>query len=98
MRGRAAGFALALLVATASAAQEPKLLPVDEGAMDPTWPRFKARLIEALARRDQRFLLDSVDPKIRNVPVRLNLKSCGSRNLRRARCGMKSPNFYFLAV
>jgi hypothetical protein len=64
---RALGFALALLVATAATAQEYKLAPVDEGASDASWPRFKARLIEALARRDQQFLLDIVDHKIRNT-------------------------------
>ena len=64
---RALGLALALLVATASAAQEFKLAPVDEGASDASWPRFKARLLAALARRDQQFLLDVVDRKIRNT-------------------------------
>jgi hypothetical protein len=64
---RALGAALAFSLATASFAQELKLLPVDEGAADATWPRFKARLIEALARRDQQFLLDIVDRKVRNT-------------------------------
>src|SRR4051812_12881023 len=64
---RAVGVALALSCATATSAQELKLLPVDEGATDATWPRFKARLIEALARRDQQFLLDLVDRKVRNT-------------------------------
>jgi hypothetical protein len=64
---RALGVALAFSLATASSAQELKLLPVDEGAADASWPRFKARLIEALARRDQQFLLDLVDRKVRNT-------------------------------
>src|SRR5258707_94471 len=64
---RALGLALALLVSTATIAQEFKLAPVDEGASDASWPRFKARLLEALARRDQQFLLDIVDRKIRNT-------------------------------
>jgi len=64
---RALGVALALSLATASSAQELKLLPVDEGAADASWPRFKARLIEALGRRDQQFLLDMVDRKVRNT-------------------------------
>lgn len=57
---------LALFV-QASAAQSGKLLPVDEGAADPQWPRFKARLLDALARRDQQFILDVVDRNIRNT-------------------------------
>jgi hypothetical protein len=64
---RALGLALALLVSTSTIAQEFKLAPVDEGASDASWPRFKARLLEALARRDQQFLLDIVDRKIRNT-------------------------------
>ena len=64
---RALGVALAFSLATASFAQEVKLLPVDEGAGDATWPRFKARLIEALGRRDQQFVLDIVDRKVRNT-------------------------------
>ncbi len=64
---RALGLALVLVLSTASAAQEFKLAPVDDGASDATWPRFKARLLEALARRDQQFLLDVVDRKIRNT-------------------------------
>ena len=64
---RALCLALALLLPTAGAAQETKLIPVDEGASDATWPRFKARLLEALARRDHQFVLDIVDRKIRNM-------------------------------
>ena len=64
---RALSLALALLVSTAASAQEVKLAPVDEGATDASWPRFKARLLEALARRDQQFVLDIVDRRIRNT-------------------------------
>jgi hypothetical protein len=64
---RALGFALALLLATASAAQQQKLAPADEGATDPGWPRFKARLLEALERRDQKFMLGIIDRRIRNM-------------------------------
>ena len=64
---RALCLALALLLPTAGAAQESKLIPVDEGASDSTWPRFKARLLEALARRDERYMLDIVDRNIRNM-------------------------------
>jgi hypothetical protein len=55
------------LLAIPAAAQGLKLAPVDEGASDPQWPRFKARLIEALGRRDQQFLLSIVDRNIRNT-------------------------------
>ena len=51
----------------AGGAQELKLLPVDEGATDATWPRFKAQLLDALARRDQQFILGIVDRRIRNT-------------------------------
>jgi len=57
-----------LLVAALSAhAQGVKLLPVDEGASDPGWLRFKARLLDALAQRDQKFILGVVDGGIRNI-------------------------------
>jgi hypothetical protein len=67
MRFSALCCAALLLHATAVGAQELKLLPVDEGANDPTWPRFKARLLDALAKRNQQFLLGILDPKIRNT-------------------------------
>lgn len=54
-------------VAGGAAAQEVKLLPVDEGVHDPSWPSFKARLLDALARRDQKFVLGIVDARIRNT-------------------------------
>ena len=58
---------LLLLMATTGSAQDLKLAPVDEGANNATWPRFKARLIDALARHDQQFVLDIVDRNIRNT-------------------------------
>src|SRR3989304_5805174 len=61
-----AAAALAAVVGGA-AAQEVKLLPVDEGAHDPSWASFKARLLEALAKRDQKFVLGIVDARIRNT-------------------------------
>ena len=67
MKLRTLGVALIWFLATASAAQGLKLPPVDEGAADPTWPRFKARLLEALLRRDQQFVLAIVDRRIRNM-------------------------------
>ncbi len=59
-------FALAL----AAAAQQQRLPPVDEAAADATWPRFKARLLEAIARRDGKFVLGIVDARIRNISAR----------------------------
>ena len=66
-RLRALCVALLFSLATASTAQELKLAPVDEGATDATWPRFKARLLDALAQRDRQFILGIVDRKIRNM-------------------------------
>lgn len=43
-----------------------KLLPVDDGAKDPSWVAFRSRLLAALEARDRRFLLSVVDPNIRN--------------------------------
>src|SRR3954463_6724222 len=64
---RAVAAVWLLLFATSSPAQELKLTPVDEGASDPNWPRFKARLVEALQKRDQQFVLGIVDRRIRNI-------------------------------
>ena len=58
---------LLLFHAMTGRAQELKLLPVDEGATDATWPRFKAQLLDALARRDRQFILGIVDRGIRNT-------------------------------
>ncbi len=56
-----------LACSLAAYAQEQRLLPVDEGAADATWPRFRARLLDALAKRDQKFVLGIVDTRIRNI-------------------------------
>lgn len=45
---------------------EMKLLPVDEAAADPSWARFKNRLLEALVKRDRKFVLSILDRNIRN--------------------------------
>lgn len=58
---------LLVLVAGASAAQPVKLPPVDELAADASWTRFRARLIDALMKRDQKFLLGIVDKNVRNI-------------------------------
>ena len=57
---------LAAVVGGATA-QEMKLLPVDEGVHDHSWMTFKARLLDALAKRDQKFVLGIVDTRIRNT-------------------------------
>jgi len=48
------------------AAQEVKLYPVDEAAKDASFKRFRDKLIVALKRRDRKFLLSSLHPKILN--------------------------------
>ena len=47
-------------------AQELRITPVDEGAGDVTWRRFKARLVAAIEKRDTRFLLSILEPDVRN--------------------------------
>ncbi len=60
----AAGMAAAI---SGAAAQEVKVLPVDEGVRDPTWVLFKTRLLDALAKHDQKFVMGIVDARIRNT-------------------------------
>lgn len=64
---RALCGAILVLLSTAGAAAEYRLSPVDEGRGDATWQRFKARLLEALARRDAQFIIGMVDRNIRNT-------------------------------
>lgn len=59
--------AILLAAAAVAAAQEVKLPRVDEGASDPSWARFRVRLLAAIERRDQKFVLGVVDAKIRNM-------------------------------
>ena len=61
------GALLALLSAGMALAQPVKLAPVDEAAGDATWTRFRARLIDALIKRDQKFVDSIVDRKVRNI-------------------------------
>ena len=64
-------MAAALIAAAAgAAAQDAKLLPADEAMSDPSWLRFKAHLLNALAKRDQKFIIGIVDGKIRNTTDR----------------------------
>lgn len=64
---RLAAAAILAVAAGAAGAQGVKLPPVDEAAGDATWVRFKARLLDALAKRDQKFVISVVDGKIRNT-------------------------------
>jgi hypothetical protein len=48
-------------------AQTIRLSPVDEAAADATWTRFRARLIEALLKRDEKFVLGILDRNVRNI-------------------------------
>ncbi len=66
LRHLVVAVALAAAVGGA-AAQQVKLLPVDEGMHDPSWMHFKARLLDALAKRDQKFVMGIVDARIRNT-------------------------------
>ena len=47
-------------------AQVAKLYPVDEAAKDPTFFAFRARLFQAIQKKDSAFLLSIVDPAIEN--------------------------------
>ncbi len=49
-----------------AAAQEMKLPPVDEAAKDVSRANFKNRLLEALGKRDKKFVLGIVDKNVRN--------------------------------
>jgi len=46
------------------AAQERYVKPVDEGKLDPSFAAFRAKLIDAAERRDAKFILSILDPKI----------------------------------
>ena len=60
-------FVAAMLAAAAPAAEEPRqILPVDEAASDLTWLRFKNRLVEAIQKRDRKYVLSILDPNVRN--------------------------------
>jgi len=58
---------LLFAVPLAAHAQQAQLTPVDEGTADASWPRFRTRLLEALARRDEKFVVGILDPRIRNI-------------------------------
>lgn len=62
-------LALAILIGGASApwshAQERKLEPVDEAWRDLSWAIFKNRLLDAVMRRDRKFVLSILDRNVR---------------------------------
>jgi len=47
-------------------AQEQKILPLDEAAKDSSWVSFRNRLLDALQKRDRRFLVSVLDRNVRN--------------------------------
>lgn len=59
-------YAHAQTSATPKPAPQRKLLPVDEGAADPTWVQFRAGLLESLRRGDRRALAGIIDSNILN--------------------------------
>lgn len=67
-------LALAFLAATIAVAraQEAKLVPVDEAASDISWVRFKNALLDALEKKNKKFVLGVVDANIRNGPASPN--------------------------
>ncbi|MGE5524253.1 MAG: hypothetical protein ACM3SS_11090 [Rhodospirillaceae bacterium] len=67
MRLRTLLVAVGLAWTAAAGAQEHKLMPVDEAAKDPSWVSFKNRLLDALQKRDRKFLLSVTDRNVRNT-------------------------------
>lgn len=73
LRRMACALLLAILPATATAQQKPAaktpdgvFAPRDEAAGDPSWTRFRDRLLEAVQQRDKKFVLGLVDRNVRN--------------------------------
>lgn len=68
------GFALASMMAMPALAQAPatptgllrKLMPVDDGSVDPSWVQFRSWLLEALQRGDRKALASILDGNILN--------------------------------
>ncbi|MFN7087132.1 MAG: hypothetical protein ACK4N4_10980 [Burkholderiales bacterium] len=57
---------LCAALSSPAAAQEMKLPPVDEAATDMSWAHFRNRLLDALAKKDRKFVLGVVDRNVRN--------------------------------
>lgn len=66
----AAGLLLSMMIMTAyaqpSPSKERRIEPADEALRDPSWAIFRARLLEALAKRDRAFVLRVLDRNVRN--------------------------------
>lgn len=60
------GLAVAWPAGAQEKTEERKLLPVDEAAKDASWVSFRKRLLDALAKRDRKFVLSILDRNIRN--------------------------------
>ena len=62
----AAGFfALSCAAVAPAAAQERKFAPVDEAANDASWTAFRKRLLDAVEKRDLKFVLSILDRNVR---------------------------------
>jgi len=57
---------ICLLASVAAGAQETRLPPVDEAAKDPSWAAFRNRLIDAVGKRDRKFVLGILDRNVRS--------------------------------
>src|SRR6185436_1767609 len=55
-----------VLAASAAFGQERALEPVDEGAKDPSWVSFKNRLLNAVAKRDRKFVAGILHANVRS--------------------------------
>ena len=69
--GKITGLVLLFLTATIAApapafAQERALEPVDEAGKDASWTSFRRRLLEALEKRDRKFVLGVITQNVRN--------------------------------
>ena len=58
-------IALTCIVSLSAPAQERKLEPVDEAAKDASWVSFKARLLQAVEKRDLKFVLGILTKNVR---------------------------------
>ena len=47
-------------------AQESRIEPEDEASRDLSWALFRAKLLTAIEKRDRKFVLSVLDPKVRN--------------------------------
>jgi hypothetical protein len=71
MMGKFAVRALCALMLAAAApapllAQESRIEPVDEASRDLSWAIFRAKLLTAIEKRDRKFVLGVLDPRVRN--------------------------------